>query len=126
MTAVYKVIEKIVHAVLDRFADDLGLFDELRTDLQAFLAQEEEAAEANISTTAEEINQRDRRDIAAVVARSEIERRIDASPVPTFLASFLRQQWLGALTQVYVSGGEESEAWNAAVTSPYVFLTPTI
>ena len=71
----------------------------------------------NISTTAEEINQRDRRDIAAVVARSEIERSIDASPVPTFLASFLRQHWLGALTHVYVSGGEESEAWNAAVTT---------
>ena len=115
--ALYKIIDKIVHGVLDRFADDLGLFEELRTDLQAFLAQEEEAAEAHISTTAEEINQRDRRDIAVVVARSEIERRIDASPVPTFLASFLRQHWLGALTHVYVSGGEESEAWNAGVTT---------
>ena len=87
----YREIERIVHAVLERFADNLGLFDELRTELQAFLAQEEEAAEQNISTTAEEITQRDRKDIAAVVARSEIERRIESHPVPTFLASFLRQ-----------------------------------
>jgi uncharacterized protein DUF1631 len=113
----YKETEKIVHAVLERFSDDLGLFDELRTELQAFLAQEEEAAEANISTTAEEINQRDRRDIAAVVARSEVERRLENYPIPTFLASFLRQHWLGALTHVYVAAGEESEAWTSAVTT---------
>ena len=59
----YRQIEKIVHAVLERFADDLALFEELRGDLQAFLAEEEQAAEQNIATTAEEINQRDRRDI---------------------------------------------------------------
>jgi hypothetical protein len=113
----YRQIEKSVHAVLERFADDLGLFEELRADLQAFLAEEEQAAEANIATTAEEINQRDRRDIAVVVSRSEIERRIEANAVPTFLAAFLRQHWLGALTHVYVSGGEESEAWTSAVTT---------
>ena len=113
----YREIERIVHAVLERFADDLGLFDELRTELQAFLAQEEEAAEQNISTTAEEITQRDRKDIAAVVARSEIERRIESHPVPTFLASFLRQSWIGALTHVYLANGEESEAWTSAVTT---------
>ena len=113
----YREIERIVHAVLERFSDDLGLFDELRTELQAFLAQEEEAAEQNISTTAEEITQRDRKDIAAVVARSEIERRIESHPVPTFLASFLRHSWIGALTHVYLANGEESEAWTSAVTT---------
>ena len=113
----YKQTERIVHAVLERFSDDLGLFDELRTDLQAFLAREEEAAEANISTSAEEINQRDRRDMAAVVARSEIERRVESHPIPTFLATFLRQHWLGALTHVYVASGDESEAWTSAVTT---------
>jgi len=113
----YREIEKIVHAVLERFSDDLALFDELHADLEAFLAEEEKAAESNIATNAEEINQRDQREIAAAVARSEIERRIDAYPVPTFLASFLRQYWLGALAHVYTSGGEESEAWTSAVTT---------
>jgi hypothetical protein len=113
----YREIEKIVHAVLERFADDLALFDELHADLEAFLAEEEKAAESNIATNAEEINQRDQREIAAAVARSEIERRIDAYPVPTFLASFLRQYWLAALAHVYTNGGEESEAWTSAVTT---------
>jgi hypothetical protein len=113
----YRQIEKIVHAVLERFNDDLALFDELRTELQEFLANEEKDAEQNIATTAEEIDRRDRHDIALAVARSEVEKRIEAHPVPAFLASFLRQHWQAALANVYVTGGEESEAWTSAVTT---------
>jgi hypothetical protein len=113
----YRQIEKIVHAVLERFNDDLALFDELRTELQEFLADEEKDAEQNIATTAEEIDRRDRHDIALAVARSEVEKRIELHPVPTFLASFLRQHWQGALANVYATGGEESEAWTSTVTT---------
>jgi hypothetical protein len=113
----YKKVEAIVHRVLEGFADDLGLFEELRGDLQAFLAEEEKAAEANIAVTAEEISQRDRHEIAAAVARSEVERRIESYPVPAFLAQFLRRHWQVALTNVYVASGEDSEAWNGAVTT---------
>ncbi|HVF64807.1 MAG TPA: DUF1631 domain-containing protein [Casimicrobiaceae bacterium] len=113
----YKVIDRIVHAVLERFADDLSLFEELRTELQAFLAEEEKAAETNIASTAEEINQRDRRDIASVVVRSEVERRVESNPIPTFLATFLRTQWSGALSHVYLERGEDSEAWTSAITT---------
>jgi hypothetical protein len=113
----YRKIDKIVHAVLERFADDLGLFEELREELEAFLAEEEKSAEATIATTAEEINQRDRREIALAVAKSEVERRIEAQPVPAFLAEFLRQYWHGALTGVYLASGEDSESWTSAVTT---------
>ncbi len=113
----YRKVEGIVHAVLDRFADDLALFEELRGELQAFLAEEEKAAEANIAVTAEEINQHDQHEVALAVARSEIERRIENYPVPAFLAQFMRRHWQGVLTQVYVSAGEDSDAWNGAVTT---------
>ena len=56
----YRKIDEIVHRILDDFTDDLAIFDELREDLEAFLAEEEKAAEANIQSTAEEINQSDR------------------------------------------------------------------
>jgi hypothetical protein len=103
--------------VLEKFSDNLALFDELRVELEAFLADEEKAAEANIATNAEEINQRDRHDIASVVARSEVERRIESHPIPNFLATFLRQNWFGVMTAVYVNNGEESEAWTSSVTT---------
>ncbi len=42
----YKKIDAIVHRILDGFTDNLAIFDELREDLEAFLAEEEKAAEA--------------------------------------------------------------------------------
>ena len=39
---------KVVYTVLERFADDLTLFEELREELHAFLAEEEKSAEATI------------------------------------------------------------------------------
>jgi hypothetical protein len=113
----YRKIDEIVHKILDEFTDNLEIFDELRENLETFLAEEEKAAEANIQSTAEEINQSDRRTIATGVAKSEIERRVEQYPIPNFLASFLRTQWVAALEQVYLRHGEESEPWSQAVAT---------
>jgi Protein of unknown function (DUF1631) len=113
----YRKIESIVHRVLDDFTDDIGLFDTLREDLEAFLAAEEKTAEVNIQSTAEELNQRDRLEIAQMVARSEIEKRLLEHPAPNFLAAFLRDKWQATLIQLYLQEGEESEAWNSALST---------
>ena len=113
----YKKVEQLVHRVLDEFTDDIGLFEELRKELEAFLAEEEKNAEATIQSSAEEINQRDREEIARMIARSEIEKRIEAQTVPNFLGTFLRETWLGTLVQMHLQGGEESEAWAMALAT---------
>jgi len=113
----YKKIEALVHRVLDEFTDDIYLFDALRKDLEAYLAEEEKNAEATIQSSADEINQRDRQEIARVVARSEIERRLETHTVPNFLGSFLREKWIGTLTHMHLQGGEEGEAWGAALST---------
>src|SRR5690348_10539514 len=113
----YRTIERIVHRVIDGFAENLGLFDELRAELEAFLASEEQAAEANFSTTAEAINEDDRKDLASVIAKSEVERRVESYPIPRFLAQFLRQKWQVALEVIYLREGEESDAWSSSVAT---------
>jgi len=113
----YRKVDEIVHQILDNFSDDLTIFDTQREVLEEFLAEEEKAAEENIQSTAEEINKKDRQQLGAVLAKAEIERRIEASPVPNFLAAFLRQRWQGALEHVYVDHGEESEAWSGCVAT---------
>jgi len=113
----YRRIDAIVHRILDGFSDDLAIFDEQRADLEAFLAEEERNAEANIHTSAEEINLRDRAEISANVARGEVERRIETSPVPRFLAGFLREHWQGAMAHVYATDGDQSEAFGASVAT---------
>jgi hypothetical protein len=111
----YRKIEQIVHRILDDFTDDVGLFDELRHDLEAFLANEDREAEATIQSAADQINDRDQQEIAQMVASAEIERRLREFPAPNFLASFLREKWVGTLTHLYLREGEESEAWNSAL-----------
>ena len=111
----YSHIDALVHRILDGFTDDLTIFDEAREKLERFLAEEEQAAEANIQSTADEIDQTDRKEMAAMVAKSEIERRIEMYPVPNFLAWFLRQQWVNTLQDLYLTHGEESEPWEQAI-----------
>jgi hypothetical protein len=113
----YRKLEAIVHNILDNFSDDLAIFDEQREVLEAFLEEEEKAAEDNIQSSAAEINQKDRQQIATVVAKSEIEKRIEQSPIPNFLAQFLRQKWQGFLERVYLEQGEESESWGSSVNT---------
>jgi len=113
----YKKIEQIVRAILDGFSDDLAIFDELRESLEAFLAEEEKAAEANIASTAEEITRKDRESVATTVSRTEVERRIESYPIPQFLAQFLRSRWMAALEHTYLTDGEDSEVWNSSVTT---------
>jgi len=111
----YSHIDALVHRILDGFTDDLTIFDEAREKLERFLADEEQAAEANIQSTAVEIDQTDRKEMAEIVAKSEIERRIEMYPVPNFLAWFLRQQWVRTLQELYLTQGEESEPWEQAI-----------
>jgi hypothetical protein len=113
----YLTIDRIVHRIIDGFGDNLGIFDELRTELEAFLASEEQAAEANFATSAEAINEDDRKDLAAVVAKSEIERRVESYPIPHFLAEFLRRKWQKTLEGIYLREGEDSDAWGSSVAT---------
>jgi hypothetical protein len=112
----YKKVESIVHRILEDFSEDVGLFETLRKELEAFLAEEEQSAEATIQSSAEEVNQRDRQEIARMVAHSEIEKRLEMHTVPNFLGAFLREHWIGVLTQLHVHG-EESETWAAALAT---------
>jgi hypothetical protein len=111
----YRKIESIVHRVLEEFSEDIGLFDELRADLEKFLEEEDKSAEAEIQSSADEIDRRDRLEIAQSVAHAEVELRLRQHPTPTFLATFLHEQWMEALTQRYLRDGENSEGWTSAL-----------
>ncbi len=113
----YRTIDGIVHQILDNFSDDLTIFDEQRDVLEAFLLAEERDAEANILSGAEQIDQQDRQKIAGVLAKAEIEKRVESYPVPNFVATFLRQKWQLVLEQVYLLEGEEGDGWSAAVNT---------
>lgn len=113
----YKIIDRIVHRIIDGFAEDLAIFDQLRGELETFLASEEEAAEATLVPSTEALNESDRRDLATAIARTEVERRIESYPIPQFLAEFLRRHWQQALENAYLVEGQDSDAWSSSVAT---------
>ncbi|HKW80835.1 MAG TPA: DUF1631 family protein, partial [Casimicrobiaceae bacterium] len=113
----YRKIESIVHRVLEEFSEDIGLFDDLRADLERFLEDEDKTAEAEIQSSADEIDRRDRLEIAQSVADAEVEVRLRQSAMPNFLAAFLREKWRDTLAQRYMRDGENSEGWTSALAT---------
>ncbi|MGC1817789.1 MAG: DUF1631 family protein, partial [Casimicrobiaceae bacterium] len=113
----YRTIDRIVHRIIDGFADDLAIFDQLRVELETFLSSEERTAEENFAPNVEEINESDRKDLATAIAKSEVERRVESYPIPQFLAQFLRGNLQRSLESSYLRDGDESEAWSSAVST---------
>jgi hypothetical protein len=113
----YRKLEEIVHRILDGFTDDLGIFEVAREALQAYLTEEQTAAEINIQLSADEVNDRDRRHVAQSVARAETENRIASNVLPNFLADFLRDKWSRVLEAAYYAEGSEGEPWQEALAT---------
>ncbi len=114
----YKAIEGVVQRIQDEFIDRVEIFANELEIFEKFLEDEEKAAEALVESSAEELHQRDRSEIARLVALAEIERRAAAGVVesmPDFLIGFLRERWVAPLQQAHFREGEDGAAWKKAV-----------
>lgn len=114
----YKAIEGVVQRIQDEFIDRVEIFANELEVFEKFLEDEEKAAEALVESSAEELHQRDRNEIARLVALAEIERRAAAGVVesmPDFLIGFLRERWVAPLQQAHFREGEDGQAWQKAV-----------
>ena len=112
----YSHIDAIVHRILDGFTDDLTIFDEAREKLERFLADEEQAAEANIQSTAEEIDQTRPR---AKWRRSSPSPRSSGASRCTRSRTSSRgssaSNGSARCRSVYLTQGEESEPWEQSI-----------
>ena len=116
--ALYKAIDRVVHRIQDEFVDQLDIFASELEAFEGFLDAEEKAAEALVESSAEELHQRDRSEIARLVALAEIERRAAVGMVevmPEFLINFMRERWVAPLQQAHFREGEDGQAWQKTV-----------
>ncbi len=107
----YAKIDGIVQRVITGFESELDLFDNLVTDLEEFLAEEEQRLSAFSEQSAKVVHDRERLEIARVVASDEVQRRIDTRDMPQPVRAFLEQIWEKALVVSYAAHGEGSERW---------------
>ncbi|MCW5592230.1 MAG: DUF1631 domain-containing protein [Burkholderiales bacterium] len=106
----------VVGRVLAEFDDELALFSELAAEMEAFLAGQDEAEEAIVARTARLVEERERREIARVLAEDEVDRRLAAREgVPEAVRAMLGDAWVRTLARAHVEHGEDSEPWRSLV-----------
>lgn len=94
----YQMIEGIVEKVQDEFDEQIDLFSDVVADLEAFLQEEEEKADAAISDSVAKALKQEKLRIAREFAEHDVAIRVETGEVAGFLETFLQEQWLRILT----------------------------
>ena len=108
----------VVGRVLAEFDDDLALFAELATEMEAFLARQDEAEEAIVARTSRLVEERERREIARILAEDEVARRLEGRDwVPGAVRAMLEDPWVRSLARDHLEHGEGSAPWSATIAT---------
>ena len=94
----YQLIEGIVERVQQEFDQQIDLFSDVVTDLEAFLKEEEQKSEEAISKPVAEALQQEKMRLAREFAENDVALRVETGEVAGFLESFLLNQWIRILT----------------------------
>lgn len=112
-------ISQIVTRVLDTFEQDVTVFEEAASELEALGAELEEKLEETVDTALQpdiaQIRQTERAELAPVVVHDFINRALADQEVEEVVREFLRRDWARLLTLDYIRDGEQGAHFNSHV-----------
>ena len=112
------LIESVVERVLADFETDVALFETQAARVAAFIEEQKRGDNEIVERSARLIEEREREEIARVVASEEVERRIEShARIPAPVAQMLRETWTSVLARTCRIEGEGSAAWNAQLAT---------
>ncbi|CAN5816602.1 DUF1631 domain-containing protein [soil metagenome] len=94
----YQMIEGIVERVQQEFDQQIDLFSDVVSDLEAFLKEEEQKTQDAISLPVAEALRQEKMRLAREFAEHDVSIRVETGEVAGFLETFLVQQWIRILT----------------------------
>jgi serine/threonine protein phosphatase PrpC len=109
--ALYTKLEILVARVLDEFDERIDVFGEVISELEAFLDQEESHAEHNASTSADDIQGRERLTLARRHAEDQVTRCLEKATMHRVVREFLIGQWKELLFIRHFEEGETGKGW---------------
>jgi hypothetical protein len=113
-----KLIASVVDQVLAEFETDLALFEAMAGRVAEFLEQQKQAEGEIVQRSARLIEERERLEIARLIAGEEVARRLELRAwVPAPVRDMLNDTWVRALANVHRAEGEGSPGWQALVLS---------
>ncbi len=112
-------VSTVVGHVLDDFEQDIAIFADAATELEAMRAALDEtvevAAEATLHEDIEEIRRNERAELAPVVVHDFINRALKDQELAEAVREFLRRDWAKLLTRHYIQEGEQGAHFNSHV-----------
>jgi hypothetical protein len=111
----YKKLEETVFTILNDFEDDIGLFDQLLEDFEAFYHDQQTRVAAVDERTREAEENRARADMARTIVQQALNRRLNGRKLPFAVVRLLQEGWRHVLYLACLKEGTESESWRQAV-----------
>jgi hypothetical protein len=111
----YKKIEAIVDKVHGEFDTDISLFETMIEDFEAFLRERETANADVIEQSARAMHEREKREMARLIAQTESENRANQADLPAPVAAILKGPWSRVLERVYLRDGGRNARFIEAV-----------
>lgn len=108
-------IHSVVEAILKGFDSDVKVFETQLAVLEGFLQEEEAAAKSKADNMADELEARERKEMAAGRVATEVDLRLHRRNLPPLLADFIARHWRLVLVEAFVRAGESGEAWKEAL-----------
>lgn len=111
---IYRKIAEVIDRIHADFKQDTALFDAICDDLERFLAEHEDAADAHAARAARLVVQRELEELAGIAADAELRLWLDGS-LPRPVADLLDHEWRELLRRTHLEDGPDSEAWKNAL-----------
>lgn len=94
----YKMVEQIVERVQKEFDQQMGLFTDVVSSLESFLATEEKLSESVLAEPIAEALRQEKMRLAQEAAEHDVALRVETGEVAGFVEVFLETQWVRILT----------------------------
>ncbi len=111
----YKKIEVVVDRVHGEFDTDMALFEQMIAEFEEFLRARETANADIIEQSARAMHEREKREMARLVAQAECEQRANKADLPAPVAAILNGPWARVLERVYLRDGGRNARFLEAV-----------
>ena len=106
----YKMAEQIVDRVQHEFEQQIVLFADVVSDLESFLAREDQSLEADLSEPIAQAMRQERLRVARLSAEEDVARQIATGEIAGFVEGFLENQWTRVLTLAHSVKDTKPEA----------------
>jgi hypothetical protein len=101
----YRQIELVVERVHNEFDTDIQLFTDVLVGFEQFLAERETANAEFVEQSARAVHEREKREMARMIAQDETERRTEGNELPAPVAAIMKGPWARTLERVYLREG---------------------